>query len=662
MTAAEHVVPEQIADLRDMRLQEDQRVAWLNDQWTRVKVGAAKIYTGTQDRIRSIKWSRPPKAVLVWTGSVLGVLVGTWVILNLLLANPPTGTAMVNWALGTFGNKTARVQSGYLEHPFSSKFVLRTLDWPGTVNAKEIDVHYDMLGFLPGRVWANEIRIRTGELILEDKGEDAPGTTFQPQQWANRIDVRDVDIRFKRNDKPRAVKIVTAEGSFADGSVRAEATTGRNRITFDGLQRDWGGRLKGSITARGENLKDLADVVGASAPDTPPFNLKGALSVQSQTWSVEDLRGAMGDSDLNGLVRIDLAQKKPFLTVELKSNKLDFDDLGVAFGIPVGAGKGETTNDEQKKAKAAFDRSDRLIPDAEIDFTRLAAVNADFFFAAAKVVDAPVGISSLTLKGKLKDSVLDFDRALVKSGSGDLDAKVHVDARKDPATTRATGTLANVAINRLVATDLIRGSLNGRFALSFTGSGFRNATASTNGEAGVWSNNSELSKFATEGAGLDLGEILLLFVTEDKHKPEYIKSRCLAANIAFKNGQATLQPAVIENKDSLVAASGGVNLKNEAMNIEVYARPHDVSIGTISGDIRLGGTLRHPTFEALNEETLVQAGLSALLSTITGALAILPFVQTGGEPDAPCAALLADAKETSAKSSPAANVKPKKES
>ena len=30
--------------------------------------------------------------------------------------------------------------------------------------------------------------------------------------------------------------------------------------------------------------------------------------------------------------------------------------------------------------------------------------------------------------------------------------------------------------------------------------------ATSNGEAGVWSGNSELSKFATEGAGLDLGE------------------------------------------------------------------------------------------------------------------------------------------------------------
>jgi uncharacterized protein involved in outer membrane biogenesis len=264
------------------------------------------------------------------------------------------------------------------------------------------------------------------------------------------------------------------------------------------------------------------------------------------------------------------------------------------------------------------------------------------------------------LKGTLRDSVLDFDRAQVKTGTGDLDAKIRIDARKRPAKARATGTLTNVAISRLIDTDLIHGSLNGKFALDFYGSGFREAAGSATGEVGVWSTSSEMKKFAVEGAGLDLGEILLIWATEDKKKPEYVKSRCLAANITLKNGQATFQPAVIENKDSLVVASGGANLKNEMLDMKLYAKPHDVSIGTISGDIKIQGTLRHPGFEALNGDTFLQAGFSALLSSISGPLGLLPFLQTGGEPDAPCAQLLADARETNPRNSPAEKIEPKK--
>lgn len=635
-------------------------MAWINDQWTKAKSGTAKLAAGTRDRVRNFKWKSPGKPVLIWTGSIVGVLVVGWVTLNILLANPTTGTPMINWAIGAFGNKTAKVDVGHLEHPFSDKFVLTTFDWPGTINAKAIEINYDLFGWLPGRVLAKRIWVRDGEVLIEDKGPDAPKSTFNPQQYVDEIDAANVDIKFTRNEKPRVVKIVTANGSFGKGTVSAEATSGDNRITFTNLHREWGGALKGNVTAKGQNMKNLAEIAGASSPDTPPFDIKGTLLAQNQTWSVEDLSGRLGESDLGGLVRINLMQKKPMLTVDLTSKSLDFDDMGVVFGIPVNPDKGEAQNEEQKKAKRVYDASARLIPDARIDFGRLAAVNADISFVANKVVDAPMGINALTLKGTLRDSVLDFERALVKTSTGDLDAKVNINASKDPAFTKSSGTLENVAINRFIDTPMVRGSLNGKFALTFTGSGFRAAAASTNGEVGVWSNNSELAKFAVEGAGLDVGEILVIWATQDKKNPEYLKSRCLAANIAFKDGQASLKPAVIDNKDSLIAATGGVNLKNESMNIEVFARPHDVSIGTISGDIRVGGTLRNPTFEALNEETLLQAGLSALLSTISGPLALLPFIQTGGEPDAPCATLLADAKETGTKNNPAANVTPKK--
>lgn len=635
-------------------------MAWFDEHWTKAKARTARFASSTRERVRNLKWKNPSKPVLIWAGSIVGVFVVAWVALNILLANPSTGTPMVNWAIGTFGDKSARVQTGHLAHPFSDRFVLSSLDWPGTIQAKRIEINYDLFGFLPGRVLARRIYVRDGEILLEDKGPDEANTTFNPQQYVDEIDAGNVDIKFTTNGKPRVVSIVAANGSFSKGNVSAEATSGKNKITFDGLQRDWGGSLKGNITVQGQNLKNLAEIAGASAPDTPPFKVKGELSVQSQTWSVEKLTGKMGDSDMGGLVRINLGQKKPMLTVDLTSSSLDFDDLGVVFGIPLGTGSGETENVEQVKAKEVYDRSARLIPDAQIDFDRLSAVNADINFVASKVIDAPSGINAMTLTGTLRDSVLDFERALVKTSTGDLDAKINIDASKKPAVTKASGDLHNVAISRFIDTPMIRGSMNGKFALTLTGSGFREAAGSTNGEVGLWSNNSELSKFVVEGAGLDIGEILLIWATEDKKKPEYIKSRCLAANIAFKNGMATLKPAVIDNDDSLIAATGGVNLKDESMNIEVFARPHDVSIGTISGDIRIGGTLRNPTFDALDQGTFLQAGLSALLSTISGPLALLPFVQAGGEPDAPCATLLADAKETGTKSNPAQNVTPKK--
>jgi len=250
-------------------------VAWLSEQWTKVRSGTAKFAAGARDRVRNFEWRNPSKPVLIWTGSTLGVLVAAWITLNILLANPSTGTPIINWAIGTFGDKSAKVQTGHLEHPFSDRFVLRSLDRPGTIEAEAVQINYDLLGFLPGRVLAKRIWVRDGQILLEAKEPDETKTTFNPQQYVDEIDAANVDIKFTCNDKPRVVKIVTAKGSFSKGNVRPEATSGKNKITFDGLQRDWGGSLKGNITVEGQNLKDLAEIAGASAPDTPALQHQG---------------------------------------------------------------------------------------------------------------------------------------------------------------------------------------------------------------------------------------------------------------------------------------------------------------------------------------------------------------------------------------------------
>jgi hypothetical protein len=103
---------------------------------------------------------------------------------------------------------------------------------------------------------------------------------------------------------------------------------------------------------------------------------------------------------------------------------------------------------------------------------------------------------------------------------------------------------------------------------------------------------------------------------------------------------------VIDNKDSLVLAEGEVSLATEQMAITIDANPKDVSIGTLFGDIKLGGTLRNPDINYLSGKSILQTGLAAVLAGIAGPLAALPFIELGGGEDANCTQLVADAKDT----------------
>lgn len=558
---------------------------------------------------------------------------------NIAMTNPKIATPTLNWALKTFGNQEAGLSYAKLRGMFSTTYDMQGLAWPGLVQAKDLHVQVNYLGPIFGQPAAQKVTIADALITVEPSKDEKP-STFRPQKYVDEIDAKNIDLRFQAGGKPRKMMIHTAAGSFSKGTARADATTGNNRITFDGLGGSlFGSELGGHITAKGQNMKELAEVVGATAPDTPPFNIEGRLASREKSWEVSAITGRLGDSDIAGKVAIDLGQKKPYINAVLTSRELDFDDLGVVFGIPIGADKGETMNAEQKKAKAVADRSSRLIPDARIDFARLKAVNADFSVTAVSVKDAPAGIKGIKLVGALKDQVLDFTDAHVDMAAGVFDAKVKIDARTDPAKTKATGGMRGARLQTLLGTPFIRGDANGVFNLNLTGSGFREAAASATGEVGAWSNNSELSKLAVEGAGLDLGELLLVFTNGNK-KNEYVKSRCLAVQATVRDGIVTLNPAVLDNNDSLIAAKGGLNLKTEGMDIEIEAHPKDVSIGTLKGNLEIKGTLRNPRISLLDADTGFQAALIALAAP----LAALLSIELGGEDDAPCGQLLAEAK------------------
>ncbi len=107
------------------------------------------------------------------------------------------------------------------------------------------------------------------------------------------------------------------------------------------------------------------------------------------------------------------------LTVDLKSAKLDFDDLGVVFGLPIGTGKGETENAEQVQRQAGLrplrpphpGRSYRLLASRRRQRRHQVRRHQGCRCSHRH--------QCIVLDGTLRDSVLDFERAFVKSGSGD---------------------------------------------------------------------------------------------------------------------------------------------------------------------------------------------------------------------------------------------------
>ena len=100
---------------------------------------------------------------------------------------------------------------------------------------------------------------------------------------------------------------------------------------------------------------------------------------------------------------------------------------------------------------------------------------------------------------------------------------------------------------------------------------------------------------------------------------------------------------VFDSQDSLIVLDGTVNLDDESLDLTVETDAKDVSWGSLLGDPVIRGTLRNPVIGVDAGETALQAGAAALLGSLTGGLAALPFVELGDGQDADCEALLARA-------------------
>ena len=96
----------------------------------------------------------------------------------------------------------------------------------------------------------------------------------------------------------------------------------------------------------------------------------------------------------------------------------------------------------------------------------------------------------------------------------------------------------------------------------------------------------------------------------------------------------------MDTADSLVIVEGQVGMRQERLDLKVRSEAKDASFGTLIGNVGIGGTFRSPEISALSAETVLQLGATALLASVSGGLAALPFIEPGMAEDAPCGAIM----------------------
>jgi uncharacterized protein involved in outer membrane biogenesis len=402
-----------------------------------------------------------------------------------------------------------------------------------------------------------------------------------------------------------------------------------------------------ATTAQGPDMKDLYPLTGLALPNTPPYRLHGRLSRNDLIWRIDDLGGRVGDSDLAGHVKVTTGRKRPLLEGDLHSKSLDFDDLGAVIGGPPSTKPGETASPEQRQMARHLDAEQRLFPDATLDFTRIRAMDADVTYRADSIRDAPVRITSGSVRIRLDNALLRADPLRVSLAQGLVQGHVNLNARRATPVTDLDLRLSNARMGELVPLRFggatpFTGSVVGRAKLTGTGASVHKAFANANGEVMAVVPGGEIRKAFAELMGVNVVKGLGLLIKKDQSTTPI---RCAVVHFDTKNGVMTADSLVFDTGPVLVTGSGTINLDTERMAFKVRGHDKKFRLVRVLLPVTAEGPIRSPKLGVEPGPAIAQGvvgvGLGALLSPIA---AILPFVDPGLAKDANCSGLIAQAK------------------
>jgi AsmA family protein len=407
--------------------------------------------------------------------------------------------------------------------------------------------------------------------------------------------------------------------------------------------------------------KDLADVfylTGLALPNTPPYRLAASVRVVGTTYTVDDLKGRVGSSDLSGEVIVETQSKIPKLTGHLTSKRLSIVDLAPAIGVPA-TGKGDTlsvasvgatSKDSVAPAKPApkpvvtdYQKlHDRLLPDSELQVDRVRGMDADVRYAADSVITPKIPLRQVSLHVLLDKGVLTIDPLAFVLDRGKFTGTVKIDARKNVPESTIDMRMANIDLSQFKSPAMtsppLTGSLEGRMRLMGAGDSVHKFASSAQGAISLIIPQGEIEAGVAELTGINVTRGLGLLLGDKNQKTAI---RCSVMDFQAQQGTLAEKTFFVDTTDVLINGRGDINLQDEKLNLQLKGDPKHIRFTRVRAPITVGGTLAHPSIGIDVKKLARQAAVAAALGTLlTPVAAVIAFVDPGLAKNKDCGSAL----------------------
>ncbi|MET1023565.1 MAG: AsmA family protein [Pseudoxanthomonas sp.] len=386
----------------------------------------------------------------------------------------------------------------------------------------------------------------------------------------------------------------------------------------------------------GQDLADLYPLIGVAIPQSPPYAFDGTLTRAGNTWHYDRFTGKVGDSDLGGSTAVTVGGPRLKLEADLRSKRLDFDDLAGFIGAPAKGGAGETRNAEQAAEAAKLAASPRVLPQAPYDLSKLRSMDADVRWKATRINAPKLPIDDMDAHLILNDGLLELKPLNFGVAGGDLRSQIRMDARNPTIRTHADIAVKALNLGQLFPdaklTEGAIGRIGGAIKIDTTGNSIATMAGNATGDVGVGMGKGHIPQLLVELAGLDVMQSVGYLFDRDKQVP----IRCAFADFGVTDGLMQTRAMAFDTTDTIVLGDGSINLKDESLALTLRPRPKDRSILSFRTPLQIGGTFKDPSFRPDLKKLGLRGAVALALGTIAPPAALLATIELGPGQDSDC--------------------------
>ena len=405
---------------------------------------------------------------------------------------------------------------------------------------------------------------------------------------------------------------------------------------------------------QGKYLANLEKITGKPMPLNGPFFASGkAVALSAKSYKISEIKAFVQESDLNGSIEINLGGKKPRITADLSSQKLDF--------CPLLSKKGGKPGEPEKDPEKLSDKKGKVFPDTPLPLEILNQVDADIELTAKQLLLPLLFLSDTTAHMVLEDGHLTANPLKLVMGGGTLDG--HFDLHVQGNTAQVSTALKidqyelGSMLKKMGINDSLQGNMDIEIDLKSHGNSIAELMSGLNGKTMMVMGGGSINQKAIKLLGSDLSSGFLRLLNPLEKEVNYTKFNCFAGGFDIKNGLAQSSALVLDTPQVRVIGYGKIDLKTEEIDLLLKPSPKkgmginglaklSMSLGELTRPLKLKGTLSNPSLSIDPTGSIITLGKAIGGVALFGPFGIAAVLANGQFGDKnPCVAIIEAAKK-----------------